>query len=190
MTYSLMRCMCKVCTIQSFFPWFLWTDTVKQGLRFKHQLCKKFTYLPQESGKILRETQWGRGVEFSAGNSWNWSQNSLLWRSESGGIYVPASEVTPPKLSSPASTPQAAGCKACCGDFVKSKWCEQGLDWHWFFGCLIQATIFFFIKLVLLSKVNFSFHLLTMFFSRSHFHLISLSVLCCLALVCLTEKHV
>ena len=81
--------MCKVCTTQAFFPWFLWTETVKQGLRFKHPLCKKFTCLPQESGKILRET-----------------------RSGSGGIYVPASEVTPTKLSSPASTPQAAGRKA------------------------------------------------------------------------------
>lgn len=67
MAYSLLRCMCKVCIIQSFFPWFLWAETVKQGLRFKHQLYKKFTYLPQESGKILRETQWSCGVEFSAG---------------------------------------------------------------------------------------------------------------------------
>lgn len=53
--------MCKVCTTQAFFPWFLWTEAVKQGLRFKHQLCKKFTCLPQESDKILRETE-GQGV--------------------------------------------------------------------------------------------------------------------------------
>lgn len=55
---------------------------------------------------------------------------------------MPASEVTPPKLSSSASTPQAAGV-AWCGDFVKSSDVSKALTDFGFFGCLIQATIFF-----------------------------------------------
>lgn len=57
---------------------------------------------------------------------------------------MPASEVTPPKLSSSASTPQAAGGEvAWCGDFVKSSDVSKALTDFGFFGCLIQATIFF-----------------------------------------------